>query len=225
MSIQGCYDTFNCDIGRGSIISEEIFLEPFHSIIFDEAGSVYIKQDTVQKVVVESHPNLIALLSTSVRNGEWRIRFRQCVSRYDEFSVHISVLDLNSVVLNGSGTIETENTITSEDVYVALPGSGNIELEIDCNMVDAELEGSGNITLQGTTDREVLYLSGSGNIRAFGMVSNMSEVTISGSGNCEVFVEEELDVLISGSGSVTYLGNPPVVNTRITGSGTVRPAN
>ena len=43
-------------------------------------------------------------------------------------------------------------------------------------------------------------------------------ISISGSGNCEVLVEEILDVSISGSGNVYYKGNPQI-NVNISGSG------
>jgi hypothetical protein len=45
-------------------------------------------------------------------------------------------------------------------------------------------------------------------------------VAVSGSGNCELAVSEQLKTRISGSGKVRYKGNP-AVSTTISGSGSV----
>ena len=70
-----------------------------------------------------------------------------------------------------------------------------------------------------------MTISGSGNILALELESETCNVSIPGSGNCDVFVTEELDVFIGGVGSVRYRGDPPIVNTSISGSGTVTPIN
>ena len=48
------------------------------------------------------------------------------------------------------------------------------------------------------------------------------EISISGSGNCRCWVENDLEVRVSGSGSVYYKGDPEKVDARISGSGKVR---
>lgn len=219
-ALQGCYDTLNCESAKGPIVIEEIDVAPFNGISFDVAGNVYITQDAVQQVVVESNQNVISGLSTSVKDGIWNIRFRECFDRYDKFDVFISLPTLNSVVLAGSGNIISENTFECTDFNASLIGSGNISLQLFCESLDADIAGSGNISLSGRTDREMIIISGSGNIMALEMESNICHATISGFGNCDVFVYDELDVLISGSGSVRYKGNP-TVNSTITGNGSV----
>ena len=51
-----------------------------------------------------------------------------------------------------------------------------------------------------------------------------ADVTISGSGDAEVTVSDDLDVKITGSGDVYYKGNPDL-DVNITGSGEVINAN
>lgn len=225
LAFQGCYDTFNCENGHGTIVTEVIEVPSFTGITFDVAGNVFLRQDSVQQVTVESYPNVISALNTSVRDDTWNIRFRECFNRYDRFNVYISVPDLSAVTLNGSGNIIGESAFDTDYFLISLPGSGNIELEMYAQTVDSEIPGSGNITLSGQTDSEIFFLGGSGNFKTFELISRTSQVTISGSGNCEVYASESLNVNISGSGSVRYKGNPGSVNSTITGSGTVSAAN
>jgi hypothetical protein len=174
---------------------------------------------------VETHENMVPGISTTVRDGIWNIRFFECFDRYDKFDIFISVPELNFATLSGSGNISGEGAFETERFDAAISGSGNINLEVFANVVDTDISGSGNITMAGQTDQLLAFISGSGNIFAFDLESNNCQVGISGSGNCEVFVNNQLDVQISGSGSVRYKGNPPVVNSRITGSGSVIPVN
>jgi len=218
--VQGCYDTFNCEPVRGSVISEEISLDSFDGISFDVAGNVYLRQDSVQKVVVETYQNIILGLSRNVRDGIWNIRFIECFDRYDKFDVYISVPDLNSVVLSGSGNILGDGPFETSAMNVSILGSGNITMEVYCESVDAEITGSGNISLSGQANSSECFIGGSGSIMALNLETEICEVSIPGSGNSDVFVNDQLDVQISGSGSVRYRGNPNV-NSTITGSGSV----
>ncbi len=54
------------------------------------------------------------------------------------------------------------------------------------------------------------------------MEATQCAVRISGSGNVEINVKDELDATISGSGSVSYKGSPSKVNSNASGSGKVR---
>lgn len=54
------------------------------------------------------------------------------------------------------------------------------------------------------------------------LVTEKCEVRISGSGDVEVNVQEELTSKISGSGDIRYKGEPKRVNNHSSGSGSVR---
>ena len=123
-------------------------------------------------------------------------------------------------MLAGSGNILGDGPFETSSIRMSILGSGNITMEVYCENVDAEIPGSGNISISGQSDISDAHISGSGNIMAFNLESRSCEVSITGSGNCDVNVTETLDVHISGSGSVRYKGNP-TVNSTITGSGSV----
>ncbi|MCZ6519997.1 MAG: DUF2807 domain-containing protein [Bacteroidetes bacterium] len=220
-----CNDSLNCEPGLGPIISVEIPLDSFDGISLDVAGNVFITQDTIQRVIVESNENIIGGLSTQVNDGLWDIRFRNCFNHYDKFDVYISVPNLNRVILSGSGNISGEGTFQAEQFDVFILGAGNISLMVEANSVDLEISGSGNISIAGNTNQLSAVISGSGNILAIDLETKTCTVSIPGSGNCDVYVTEELNVVISGSGSVRYKGEPPIVQTQISGSGTVTPIN
>lgn len=85
-------------------------------------------------------------------------------------------------------------------------------------------DGSGSLRLRGEASDYTATIQGSGSINAFDHATRTTIVTVSGSGTAEVFVTEQLDVTIDGSGNVRYRGDPTNVNQEISGSGTVSKA-
>ena len=86
--------------------------------------------------------------------------------------------------------------------------------------------GSGNVTVSDpiSVDHMKVYLLGSGGFYGFPLSASTCQVDISGSGNCEVTVNNDLDVVIEGSGSVYYKGSPSI-DVDINGSGRVVDTN
>ncbi len=153
-------------------------------------------------------------------------------------TIKTSDLDLN---VSGSGSL-TLNVDASGHVEADVSGSGDIDLKGNCESFDSGVSGSGKVKLEATVKNKATFgVSGSGRIEASGSVDNVStnisgsgkvlaadlqtnrcEVRISGSGDVEINVKNELDANISGSGSVSYRGNPGKVNSHASGSGKVR---
>ena len=90
----------------------------------------------------------------------------------------------------------------------------------------ASSEGTGDIIITQFIDQPELEidLMGTGSFKGFPIIVKDCRINIEGSGDCEVNVNEELDVRIKGSGNVYYKGIPSI-NTNITGSGTLISSN
>ncbi len=147
-------------------------------------------------------------------------------------------LDLN---VSGSGnmTIEAE---ASGEVEADVSGSGDLILKGKCREFNSDVSGSGKVNLtmniggeaefgisgsgkieaSGTAATVKTSISGSGKVLASNLETNRCEVRISGSGDVEINVKSEIDANISGSGTVSYRGNPSKVNSHSSGSGKVK---
>ena len=86
--------------------------------------------------------------------------------------------------------------------------------------------GSGDVTVSDpiSVDQMKVYLLGSGSFFGFPLSASVCQVDIYGSGNCEVTANNELDVVIEGSGSVYYKGSPSI-EVDIIGSGKLVDSN
>jgi hypothetical protein len=143
--------------------------------------------------------------------------------------------------VSGSGSMEIE-VAASGNMEADVSGSGDINLKGSCNNYDSDVSGSGKIVInvavrdqadfgvsgsgeiraEGTAHEVKTSISGSGKVLAGNLVTDKCEIRISGSGDCEINVKSDLDAQISGSGSVTYKGDPQHVNSHSSGSGKVR---
>lgn len=155
-----------------------------------------------------------------------------------EGKLNASDLDLN---VSGSGSLQIDVDASGE-MEADVSGSGTLELKGKCNSLESKVSGSGKVVIEATvarladvnvsgsgkilasgTAKEVkASISGSGEVLAANLEVERCEVKISGSGDVEINVKQALDVSISGSGSVTYKGNPNQVNSHSSGSGRVR---
>ena len=84
------------------------------------------------------------------------------------------------------------------------------------------VSGSGKIVASGSAQSVKTSISGSGKVLAANLEADKCDIRISGSGDVEINVKSELDATISGSGSVSYKGNPNHVNSHASGSGHIR---
>ena len=145
--------------------------------------------------------------------------------------------DLN---VSGSGSFKAE-VEASGDIRADVSGSGSIDIKGKCRNFESDISGSGDVALSAAvTERADFGVSGSGKVRASGtaqkvkaslsgsgkvLASNLDtdscDIHISGSGDVEISVKTTLDANISGSGSVSYKGNPSHVNSHSSGSGSL----
>lgn len=181
----------------------------------DDKINVYITVPNIEALSVSGSGDLIA--ETKITTGD---------------------LDLN---VSGSGSLQADIN-ASGNVEADVSGSGDIDLKGKCKDFDSDVSGSGDVVLALTVDGEATFgvsgsgkisasgsaqnvkttISGSGKVLAADLETNRCEVRISGSGDVEINVKNELDAVISGSGSVSYRGNPNKVNSHASGSGKVR---
>ena len=147
-------------------------------------------------------------------------------------------LDLS---VNGSGVMQVEFTANG-NVEADVSGSGDIDIKGSCNNFDSDVTGSGKVMMAvaikeiadfgisgsgkiqatGSAHEVKARITGSGKVQAGNLIADKCEIRISGSGDIEVNVKDDLDATITGSGSVSYKGDPHRVNSHASGSGSIR---
>ncbi|HET9722244.1 MAG TPA: head GIN domain-containing protein [Actinomycetota bacterium] len=187
--------------GSGVAATEVRTLPPFTAVDLTGSNIVTIRIGPEQTVEVEADDNLIDHVTTEVRAGELVIDQTGDFSTNYPMSVTITLPLLDDVALSGSGTM-TADGVHAEALTVDLPGSGTIRIS-------------------GSTDRLEATIGGSGTLFLDDLVAARATATVAGSGMIELQVSDELDASVSGSGAISYSGDPAKVTRNVTGSGAI----
>ena len=186
-------------------------------------GNLYITQSEGHSLVIEAEDNILPVISTSVKNGVLIIDMSgRCIRNTKPINIYVSMKEVIKLSVSGSGNITGKNQIISDDLEVRVSGSGKSNLRVSAKQLKSFISGSGSAHFTGTAVSHTVEISGSGDIKAYGLKTETSTIEISGSGKSDVYVSKELNVKISGFGTVNYKGNPARVNQEISGSGKLK---
>jgi hypothetical protein len=208
--------------GEGDIVKKELKIDQFSGVSLGFSGNIILTQGNTQKVEVEGQQNIIDNIKREVKNGTWKVNYEKNVRKAKPVTVYITMPILDYAAVSGSGNLTSDGHFRNlENLKVKISGSGDINLVVDARNVTSSISGSGGIRLEGEAASNEVHISGSGDIYASSFKVKDCTISISGSGNCKVKVDGNLDVRISGSGDVSYTGDCNI-KSRISGSGDVR---
>jgi hypothetical protein len=217
----------SCEMtGEGEVMNMTFGTEPFTGIVNTISANIHLTRAPDRSVEIIAQQNIIDNILLEVKEEILTISFRENARHYDPININISMPDLSSYYLSGSGSMDMTNAFDScKTVRMEISGSGSINANLtSSSIIYSVISGSGNISYRGSSPAHDIRINGSGDMRAFQFNTNQSVVNISGSGFCEVTAENALNVMISGSGNVYYKGHP-VINSSITGSGKIYNSN
>lgn len=208
-----------CTVGSGDLITESRDVTGFDEIVLMTSGDVNVEVTGTESLEVEAEDNIMPLLTTEVVNGRLELGASEPFSTTRRITYTITAAELVGVAVAGSGDVDASG-IDTDSFEATVSGSGNLDLSGTCATFEAAISGSGSINPSGTCTDLAVTVTGSGKFRGDELEAATGTVTVSGSGDAEVNVSDDLDVRISGSGDVRYRGDPSV-SQNISGSGGV----
>jgi hypothetical protein len=223
LAAPGCLG-YKTVIGSGRAAEETREVSDFSEVELGTIGTLYIELGERASLRIEADDNLLRYLEAEVRGNTLKIESRDRVSLLPKEPVYytLTVTDLESVVLSGLGGIEIPDALDVPKLSIRISGGGGIEVEdLRADRFDVEITGLGDLYVdEGQVGAQDVLISGGGNYRARGLESDRAAIRVTGLGSATVRVREELDVTISGGGSVRYIGSPSVSQS-VTGLGRV----
>ena len=211
--------------GSGVLITEERTLANFNSVEMTTSGKVFLTSDSNQQVSVTVDSNIIKYIYTTVSDGKLYIGVQRGVQLSNiNLIVNIKMNNLEELRTISSGDIIGQNKFKADVVCLSTVSSGNIEMELETDKLCSSISSSGNIFLSGSTLEHEVNISSSGDLHSFNFVTETTKISISSSGNAEVYVSDFLDVILSSSGSLYYKGYPSITYS-VLSSGKIYNAN
>lgn len=210
--------------GNGNVKTEARTAGSFTNINVSGNIDIYVRQDSVSSIKVEADENLLEYIVVDNNDGTLEIHPRSGYNLRPRKTIKVYVGNNTFRKFNASGACDifTENRISVDGtIDINLSGASDVKMDIKAPKIEADLSGAGNINLRGETKDFVVSGSGSTDIRCFDLLSENTEIKLSGAGNAEVFASVKLDVHVSGAADVKYKGNA-AVSQKISGAGSVK---
>ena len=209
--------------GNGNVIHKYRDVGSFEKVAVSGSFDVFLEKGKEGQIDIKIEENLLPYLVTEVKGDQLNIKWKKGTNISTRKGVVITVQfkDINAVALSGSGDIVAKDRINADHFETSVTGSGDIELEVVSNSLKAAVSGSGDIVLKGSTKTFDAAVAGSGDISAFHLKSDKANVKVSGSGDIELTVKNELKARVAGSGDIDYKGSPKIQDIKVSGSGDV----
>lgn len=217
--------------GNGKMVTEERTTGSYEGLSVSGWFDVELVDGEEGALTIRGEENLLEYIITEVKNGDLVIRVEkgfqiQPSSWKNGGSVLITVPveTINSVSLSGSGDIVGKKKLQGTNFSTSMSGSGDITLDVAADNIEASMSGSGDISLGGEAKNFEVRISGSGDVNAFDLEVDTVDATVSGSADIEITVHEVLKARVSGSGNITYKGDPKKIDSKSSGSGDITKA-
>ena len=181
-------------------------LEPFTSIDVRGPVDMVVQVGKAQAVQLKGSDKFLARVQTRVVNGKLMISFpKDEDNRVRDSKILLSMPTLKAFHLEGAGSAELHN--------------------IQGPSVDLSFEGAGRLVANGSVGQLKLAAEGVGDVNTKALQARHASVSFQGIGAVKVHASERLDATVQGMGSLSYYGNPRVVNKQVEGIGSVKAGN
>jgi hypothetical protein len=150
-----------------------------------------------------------------------RIRLKQ-ENNYPKITAYLRLrTPLSSIVMTGTGTILTTNSIQSDSLTFEIAGTSKAQIQVEISSkLDVIISGTGEIIMTGNVrGNAYIRLTGAGEFDGRACPMNTVIVDVTGVGTAYVIGEQAVDVAIGGVGHVYYHG--PLRNQRVNGLGSI----
>jgi hypothetical protein len=186
-----------------NVMSEARDVSGFDEVELKGVGNLSLEQTGSESLTVEAEEDVLPKIRTEVENKRLIISPERntSINTTKPINYKLTVKDLNTLEVSGSGNVEAED-INTDELAVTIGGAGDVEI-------------------RGSADSQEVEISGSGEYRAGDLESKEATIDVRGSGLATVNVSDELEAEVSGSGSVEYIGDP-MVQQEVSGAGEVR---
>ena len=217
-------------VGNGNIVEKTYEFDSFDAIrVAGAMDVVYIQEDVKPVAVFRVDENLFDEYTLEVEEGTLVISSKPGSLPIPTKGAKVTVTApvIKSVKLTGSGDCSIPNGFTSEgDFSYSVAGSGDLHAySINCRNFDSRVSGSGDIEIgslvaEGSAN---MVISGSGDIELEAATCESLGITISGSGSADIGCRGagDINVRISGSGSISLAGTARSLSKSVSGSGSV----
>ncbi|HEX5154243.1 MAG TPA: DUF2807 domain-containing protein [Parafilimonas sp.] len=191
--------------GSGDTVIAERTVGNFTGINITGNQKIFISYAREASVKLKGYSNLIPHYITTVDDNVLYLQYENNTGvKNDNLEIYITMPYFTKLALFGSSAITATGSFQDvDDLTISSSGDGSIEIE------------------QLSTNSYTLFSSGNNEVSTLGVQAKSAKIDLSGDGTASVSVTDKLEVHISGSGKVSYKGDPAELTSDISGNGSL----
>lgn len=217
LNIVACQkDDYETHKSNGKLITQELQVKEFTSVVAEGKSNVILKQATKQKVTVTISENILNDIDLNVYNGTWKIDYKKdliATLNKHEFTVVIESPNITKIQMENTGSLICDGVLQSAVLLVQHNSSGQMAINCKTNELTVNMDGSGKLSMTGETTDFIVTHNSSGEMDAFKLKSENCRITHDGSGDSKLFVTKKLNARIDGGGDIYFKGRPEITSS------------
>ncbi len=207
--------------GSGNIIKETRQVSSFHGIEAGSAFSIIVKKGDVQNLQIETDDNIMPLIKSKVKDGVLELSTKGSINNASSFKVNITVAHLDKVDISGACKLSSPDRFDEQDIEIDASGASKLIFKVKTNHLDIDASGASTVILTGFANNADMEVSGASKLKAYELEINTADIDCSGASHAYINAKESLKGESSGASSITYMGNPKIVDIETSGAGSV----
>ena len=191
------------------------------SVELHTSGDLIISVGEAESLTITASGVELSSLTSEVHGGTLVLDMNGLALGAARITYALTVRSLERVQVSGSGSV-TGTGVFGSTGTLDLGGSGSaVFTGLHTDDLTVMIDGSGSVTLEGSSDALELTMDGSGDFDGTELRTRATTASVAGSGSARVHVSGALVATASGSGGLTYSGDPARVDADVSGSGEV----
>ena len=211
--------------GDGNVVAHTVSINYFDEIDLSGAFNVHLTKGSDLQAVVETDENLQELVDVEVKGNTLFVSTTGDVMlKPTKMNLFITYPELRRLTIGGACKLSSNEAIISETLILIISGAADIDLGIEAGVLRTQLSGAGSISFEGSAIEHYVEISGASSLKAENLITQLTEIDLSGAGSANIFASEVLKASLSGIGSIKYYGNPAQTQINKSGLGSIKSA-
>jgi hypothetical protein len=218
----GCTYAFHGIKGNGNVVKQERQISSFSSLEVGGAFRVYLSQGDKESLTVEADENLLDVIKTTVLGNTLKITTSENVQDSEALNIYLTIVKLKEMEISGACKLTCETKLSLDDLDLECSGASDVQLKLAANDLEFDFSGASQVDMFGIANEVTLDLSGAADLDALELEAEKYSADISGAANAKIFVKSELSADVSGAASLKYKGEPKLLQTDVSGAGSLK---
>lgn len=204
-------------------VKETRHVDDFSKINVSSGIDLVIRQGNKIDVVAEARNNeILESILTENEGNTLKIYSKKKIFKPSPRKVYVTFRNIDAIKATGGSDITAESVINVSNLELGAHGGSDVEMEIKADELHCKISGGSDADLEGEVKKFTAVASGGSDIKAKELITESSDLEVSGGSDAYITVNDELNVHASGGSDVTYYGSAKIKNINSSGGSDVR---